>query len=138
MRRNFDNFISSLVSKKRCDNNAFLSTVEYNARIADVKHSKFVLSMRGVKKTPRDYRVVQKYEIVNVNGEERLVKPGTGLYYVVNDELFDILHAAHISVNHGGRNKMLAEIKAKYCNVTIECIMVYLNLCIRCRQKRLK
>ncbi|CAI6370936.1 unnamed protein product [Macrosiphum euphorbiae] len=62
--------------------------------------------------------MVRKYEILMVNGKERLIKPvpennNTMLYYVSNEELFDILHTTHSSIGHGGRNRMVAEIKNK-------------------------
>ncbi|XP_029348361.1 SCAN domain-containing protein 3-like [Acyrthosiphon pisum] len=62
--------------------------------------------------------MVRKYEILMVNGKERLIKPVSDnnnimLYYVSNEELFDILHTTHSSIGHGGRNRMVAEIKNK-------------------------
>jgi len=77
--------------------------------------------------------MVRKYEIVMVNGKERLMKPvsennNTVLYCVSNEELFDILHTSHSSIGHGERNRMVTEIKNKYCNITKESIMLYLQL----------
>ncbi|XP_015375296.1 PREDICTED: uncharacterized protein LOC107169874 [Diuraphis noxia] len=62
--------------------------------------------------------MVRKYEILMVNGKERLIKlvsesNNIMLYYVSNEELFDILHTTHSSIGHGGRNRMVAEIKIK-------------------------
>jgi len=54
---------------------------------------------------------------------------------VTNDELFDILHSTHSAIGHGGRNRMSAELKMKYCNITNETIMVYLSLCVHCQKK---
>jgi len=54
------------------------------------------------------------------------------LYYVKIDELFDILHETHSAIGHGGRNRMMAELKNKYCNITNETVMIYLKLCVQC------
>lgn len=90
-------------------------------------------------KTIKDYRMVRKFDILTVNGKDKLIKPvinDTVLYYVTNDELFDnILHSNHSAIGHGGRNRMSAELKMKYCNITNETIMVYLSLCIHSQKK---
>lgn len=38
------------------------------------------------------------------------------LYYVIVDELFEVIHMANLPVEHGGKNKMMAVLKTKYCN----------------------
>lgn len=54
---------------------------------------------------------------------------------MTNEELYDILQSTHAEIGHGGRNRMVAELKNKYCNVTKEIIMVFLKLCIQCQKK---
>jgi len=56
-------------------------------------------------------------------------------YYVKNEELFDIIHSTHTAIGHGGRDRMMVELKLKYCNITKETIMIYLNLCSDCHKK---
>ncbi|XP_015371572.1 PREDICTED: uncharacterized protein LOC107167163 [Diuraphis noxia] len=93
----------------------------------------------GEAKTMKDYRVVRKYDILKINGKERLIRPvdekNVVLYYVKIEELFDILHETHSAIGHGGRNHMMAELKNKYCNITNETVMVYLKLCVQCQKK---
>ncbi|XP_022175233.1 KRAB-A domain-containing protein 2-like [Myzus persicae] len=86
----------------------------------------------------KDYRMVRKYDILTINNKERLIKPvndDTILYYVTIDELFNILHSTHSTIGHGGRCRMDSELKSKYCNITNETIMAYLNLCTHCQKK---
>lgn len=56
-------------------------------------------------------------------------------YFVTNDEIFDVIHNAHVSVGHGGRTKTLKEVNKKYINVTVEMILLYLSLCEPCLKK---
>ena len=41
-----------------------------------------------------------------------------------------------LTVGHGGRNRMMAVLKTKYCNVTTEAVMAYLGLCSNCQVKQ--
>jgi hypothetical protein len=50
--------------------------------------------------------------------------------------LFEVIHTAHLAVRHGGINRMMAVLKTKYCNVTIEAVMAYLGLCSNCQAKQ--
>jgi len=58
------------------------------------------------------------------------------LYYVTFDELFNVIHEAHIAVGHGGRTHMIKELNRKYKNVTVESIVTYLRLCEPCQKKQ--
>ncbi|XP_069701123.1 uncharacterized protein [Periplaneta americana] len=140
MRRKFDEALFITIQSKRADNKAYLSQDEYNEHLNLVKQSKKTLQTSGAKRTMKNYRMVRKYEVLKINGRERLIRPveyttGNVLYYVTNDELFDILHTTHSSIGHGGRNKMVNELKKKYYNITKEAIMIYLRLCVHCQKK---
>jgi len=56
-------------------------------------------------------------------------------FYVFNEELFNINNDTHLTIGHGGRNRMEYELNKKYKNITRESIMLYLNLCISCQKK---
>lgn len=140
MRKRFYEELELLLKHKRADNRACLSQYEYNSRIEEVKQSKMVLETFGIKKSARDYRMKHKYDVINFCGKERLIKPMTDekknvLLYVTNEELFDIIHTAHITIKHGGRTKMISELSKNYCNVTTEFIMLYIRLCEHCQKK---
>lgn len=74
---------------------------------------------------------VAKYDVIIIGGKEKLIKPinnnddGTVLYRLKVYELFSVLYFTHTAVGHGGRNRMLAKIKQKYCNVTKKSIMIF-------------
>lgn len=133
MRTNFDLAVAALLRRKREDNKAFLSADEYECRLREVKRVRLMLRTAGEKKTVKDYRMVRKYTVtVDADGRELLVKPATGTPYVTNEQLFDVLHKAHLDIGHGGRNRMVAVLKTRYSNVTKEAVMTYLKLCARC------
>jgi hypothetical protein len=134
MRNEFNKAILLLIGDKRDDNKSFMNNEEYDRRMEDVKLSKIK------KKCKRDYRNIRKYDVILINDKERLIKAmnhdNDGIrYYVKNEELFDILHSTHIAIGHGGRDRMMAEIKLKYCNITKETIMIFLSLCTDCHKK---
>jgi hypothetical protein len=69
---------------------------------------------------------------MTIVGKEILIKPisdGTVLYYLKIDKMFNVLYATHFAIGHEGRDRMVAELKHKYCNVTKESIMVFLRFC---------
>ena len=100
VRTTFNEKMKNILTSKRDDNNSFLSTKDYNDVIEQVKKSKMCLKTVGEAKTMKDYRVVRKYDILKINGKERLIRPvaekNVVLYYVKIDELFDILHETHL------------------------------------------
>lgn len=134
IREKFNEAISLIISNKRDDNKSFLNNEEYNRRMEDVKRSK------NLKKCKKDYRNIRKYDVIIINDKERLIKSITHnndsvQYYDKNEELFDILYSTHIAIGHGGRDRMMAEIKLKYCNITKETIMGFLSFCTDCHKK---
>jgi hypothetical protein len=134
MRRRFAENVNLILETKRDDNKSFLNVDEYNNRIGEVKEAKTLLSTPGSRKSMKHYRLVRKYDVITISGKDRLIKPVAEtaeckvLYYVTNEELFDIIHNAHLAIGHGGRNRMVSEINKLYCNITKETIMIYLRL----------
>ncbi|XP_039315443.1 SCAN domain-containing protein 3-like [Solenopsis invicta] len=57
-------------------------------------------------------------------------------YYVHNEQVFDIIHMAHLETGHGGKHKLENNIKTKYVNITREVIHIYLELCLICKKKK--
>jgi len=89
MRQKFYNALSDLLKNKREDNNSFLNKEEYLLRLQEVKLSKKKIG----KKSAKDYRYIRKYDVLTLNGKERLIKSisndsGSVHYYVSNDEIF--------------------------------------------------
>ncbi|XP_077297618.1 uncharacterized protein LOC143919269 isoform X3 [Arctopsyche grandis] len=137
LKQQFENKLREVLQKKRDDNNFFITSDQYITLINRVKETK----VKKKKETP-DYRCLARYDILVVDDREKLIKPVNALnnmqvqYYISTDELFDIIHNAHFSTGHGGRNRMAQELKKNYCNVTKETIMIYLSLCKFCHDKK--
>lgn len=66
------------------------------------------MKTKTTKKTADDYKIIKKYDVVNISGIEKLIVPVSKgnliKYYVNNKQLFQLLNETHISVGHGGRN----------------------------------
>lgn len=75
-----------------------------------------------------------------VQGKTKLIFPvkddNVVLYYVPTSELFDILQATHVSIGHGGRDRMIKELGNKYKNITRNDIETFLHFCEPCQQKQ--
>ena len=72
------------------------------------------------KKEPLDYQTLKRYDVVRVSNTDKLIYPvAEGItsikYYITNamqcNEIFNILHDAHLPVGHGGRNRMIKELQ---------------------------
>ena len=50
-------------------------------------------------------------------------------YYAHNEELFDIIKAAHIETGLGGLYKIHDSLKTEYVNITQTVILIFLSLC---------
>ncbi|XP_012382176.2 KRAB-A domain-containing protein 2 [Dasypus novemcinctus] len=134
MREKFLICVTKLVESKSYNSKVF-SKEKYFQTIKEVKEAK----EKG-KKSSRDYRRAAKYDVISVQGTEKLIETthrerDRVRYYVHKEELFDILHDTHLKIGHGGRTRMLKELQGKYGNVTKEVIVLYLTLCKQCHQK---
>lgn len=116
-------------------NSVFMTEERYNENINKVLSLKL-----KPKKEPYDYNFLKRFDVLAVDGVRKLIVPlkeGSDIKYYVHDgELFDILHKIHISIGHGGRDRMVGEVKRKFKNVTYKDVMLFLNLCEPCQQKQ--
>jgi len=124
MRKRFYDVLSESVNNKK-DNNFYLTSERYSSLLNEVKVAKSVKGKQTV-----HYRRLKCYDILNIGGEEKLTVPLSAekteiLYYVTFDELFNVIHEAHIAVGHG-----------KYKNVTVQSIITYFRLCEPCQKKQ--
>jgi hypothetical protein len=136
MKSRFDDHLDMLKSKKG-KNHQLFTREEYNSFFAKVKERKEKTSG----KTPEDYQRLSRYDIVRIGSVEKLIVPVKNekdpiIYYTCMEENFQIIHEIHIAIGHGGRNRMMREVKAKYKNITVEMVMIYLNLCEPCQKKQ--
>lgn len=127
----------SLLNKRDVKENSSLLTREkLLSLIADVKKSK-----TSDKKVPCDYWLLQHYDVLEVQGVEKLIVPVTNatpdvMFYCSSDSLFDILYETHLPIGHGGRDQMIKELNRCYKNITQNDIKIFLNFCESCQQKR--
>ena len=84
---------------------------------------------------------VHRYEILQCGNVEKLIKKRTDtdvdpIYYCHIDETFDIIQRVHIGTGHGGRDKMVKELRKKYTNITTESVGLFKSMCKECMKKR--
>ena len=92
-------------------NGAVMTREQYFDKIEEIKKAK---EREAVKmRLPKDYYNARHYEVLIIQGTSKLIYPlseGKEIrYYVYKCELFEILHDCHISIGHGGRDKMVKE-----------------------------
>ena len=46
-------------------------------------------------------------------------------YYVQKEDIFDVIHDAHLAIGHGEQSRMIKEAQTKYKNIAAESIMLY-------------
>ena len=114
---------------------ALLPREEYNKIIAD-----FTAIDTSGKKTPHQYYLLKKYEVIKCGDVLKLIRRRNGnenpIYFATVEDTYDIIRRAHIATGHGGRDKMVKELTKKYANITHEAISIYKSLCIECQRKR--
>ncbi|XP_066952250.1 SCAN domain-containing protein 3-like [Macrobrachium rosenbergii] len=69
------------------------------------------------KKTPHEYYLLKKYEILKCGDVLKLIRRRTAnedpIYFATSEDTFDIIKRAHIATGHGGRDKMVKELSKK-------------------------
>lgn len=135
IKREFDKKVENLMRRKK-SNSAYLMThLKYQEIISEVRETKEKWNKDFV-----DFRMLANYDILKVNGVDRLIQPKTDVnphlkFYVHVGELFSVLHTMHLLLKHAGREQMDKELKTKYCNVSKEAIRIYLTCCKICNEK---
>ena len=84
--------------------------------------------------------MLKRYDVVQIGNAVKLIYPvaegsSSVKYYVQKEDIFDVIHDAHLAIDHGGQNQMIKETQTKYKNITTESIMLYLSLCVPCLKK---
>ncbi|XP_074030448.1 uncharacterized protein isoform X4 [Leptinotarsa decemlineata] len=135
MKRRFNEEIHKLKLTKG-KNTQLFSRDEYYSFLTKVQVTKDKIAG----KTPGEYQRLSRYDIVKIGTVQKLIVPVKNdrepiQYYCYLEETFDIIHETHISIGHGGRNRMMKELKPKYKNITKEFVALYLTLCEPCQKK---
>ena len=134
MNHRFNKRLNELIASKS-QNTKIFSKLQYSEMIQKVKISK-----ANKNKKPEDYHRLRRYDVYcDVMEREKLIAPpkqgSVAKFYVNTEEIFEILHETHVSIGHGGRNKMEKTIHSKYKNITREMIGIYLSLCKTCGKR---
>jgi len=132
-----ENFYHAIFMEKLKANSCVLKQEKYLSLIDDVKRIKNT----NIKKCSKDYRILKRYDVLSIQGSEKLIKPLSAeneevKLFVFVEELFDILYSAHLSIGHGGRDRMIKELKKRYTNISQFQITTFLNLCESCQKKK--
>lgn len=123
------------MARKKSNSAYFINSARYEDFIKEIKEIK-----NKYYKDFDDYKMLASYDILEVNGKEKLIKPSDDsnrnvMFYVCTDELFGVLHTIHLLFRHADKDVMEAEIKTKYCNISKEVIKIYLGCCKLCKDK---
>ena len=109
MKIKFYQKLNALIESKK-DNNSFLSVEKYELLIQQIN----TLKHGNRKKEPKDYQLLKQYDVVQIGNVEQLIYPvaegSTSIkYYVQIEDIFNVIHEAHVSIGHTGRNRMVKE-----------------------------
>uniref|UniRef100_A0A6P7FRD3 KRAB-A domain-containing protein 2-like isoform X1 n=1 Tax=Diabrotica virgifera virgifera TaxID=50390 RepID=A0A6P7FRD3_DIAVI len=113
---------------------------DYKKLIYEVKEAQ-ELRRFGKGLSSKQYRRLNRYEVLNIGENEHLIaKRQTNeeeiKFFVYREQLFDIVHTAHINIGHKSERGMEHELKKKYANITREIINLYLSKCQFCQLKK--
>lgn len=136
----FDEAWAAVLSNNKSEEEASIDIEKYNCLVRELKKLKLKYAS-GETKTPEDYWFLQQYNIVIMESREWLVKPSPRknvakfLKYVIVEDLFDVLHEAHQSTDHGTFDEMLVLLSNRYYNVSSEAVKTYMKLCQYCTNR---
>ncbi|XP_053545703.1 KRAB-A domain-containing protein 2 [Bombina bombina] len=128
---------AKLFSEDSKYNSVLMTKRKYDSIIEDVKRIKVYKN----KESSRDYRTIERDDVLTVQGCEKLIEPLSDAQesvkkFVHAEELFDILYSTHLSIGHGGRDRMIKQLNTLYKNITQAQIKIFLDLCELCQQKQ--
>ena len=109
----------------------------YNQTITDLK----LAIDPQTKKSRHQYYLLSKYELLQCGDVEKLIKKRQSpeerpLYFTTIEDTFHIIHNAHITTGHGGRDRMVKHLKDKYANITKDSVELFKSYCLVCQEKR--
>ncbi|CAD5234919.1 unnamed protein product [Bursaphelenchus xylophilus] len=124
------------VYARKPNNTCVINKYEYVQRV-----QRLMAIANGDAKLPQDQRLLKNcclYTDPTDPSNPKLCKANTTLAYVPMEDMYDVLHGIHEQLNHAGRNCMQRYVRTRYCNVSKDCIMMFLTTCENCpRQRRM-
>lgn len=141
MRESFYTKLEELMSKKyHTSQNFIIDEPRYEEIIREVKDA-IEKRKNGLSLTSKDYRRINRFDVINIGHKEMLIEKPTGEttdinYFCRIDQMYDTIHSAHLRVGHKKEKAMEVELKKTFCNITREVIKIYLDLCEPCALKK--
>ncbi|CAK1543865.1 unnamed protein product [Leptosia nina] len=109
MKDKFQKLLDNMVTRKK-NSIHYINESRYRDLMAELKEVK-----ASKNKSFEDYKLLSNYDILEVNGKERLIQPkdvdDSIKFYVKTDELFSVLHTIHLLFQHADLDKMGLNIK---------------------------
>lgn len=127
----------ALNSKKDGVKSMLMSREKYVQLLNEIKEAKNQKSV----KTNHQYGLLRKYDVLTCGDVEKIIRRkhmdnDTTLYFVPVEDMYEVIKRAHLATGHGGRDKMLKEVRKRYVNITEEAILLFKSLCVECQRKR--
>ena len=134
--RQFYEQLEAKIENKKKNKNSILNGEKYRSLIQEISQLKW----GDRKKEPRDYPLLKRYEVVQFGNAIKLIYPVAEgnfsiTYYLRKEDIFGVIHDAHLAIGHSGRNRMIMETQTKYKNITAESVILYSSLCVPCLKK---
>lgn len=132
--------LNDYVVKDDKKNKFILTPTKYSEIVCQVKSA--MEKKRGnAPLTTLEYRRLKRYDILTIGDVDKLIEKRISdeeqiRYFCHTDELYSIIHKAHIETGHKRTRCLDKELKLKYCNITRDVINIYLSLCQTCQLKK--
>ena len=142
MKNRFDAKIKYIIENKVGKNVKILTNVKYEEKISKLEE------MRDpeYRMMPQDYALCRNYHIMNIINKDNLVvktlvkvdpKTNRKKRYVTVEDLFDTIHEYHTKkIKHTGRLLTHKDLCLNFCNITMEQVIAYIDLCEVCAMKQ--
>ncbi|CAH2267923.1 jg8385 [Pararge aegeria aegeria] len=113
MKKDFMEKLDKLMTRKKSNSINYICKNQYQDFIAEVK----VLKNKSSKEF-EDYKTLANYDVLEVYGRDRLIKPKDEVngikFYIPTSELFAALHTMHVLYGHCDLDALETRIKIKF------------------------
>lgn len=112
----------------------------YRERVVDAINKILDMQTNIPKKTSCHYHLEKRFEVTTVDGEIILIRkrnsPNDPVVRIIAvEDFFDVLLQVHKNTEHGGRVKMMDNLKSKYY-IPRSAVETFVKLCSVCSMKR--
>lgn len=138
----FEEKLFELIEKSSGNNFTTVLTVDQYSNILNEVKGSMRKKEAGEKLSCQDYRRLNRFEIIKIGENEKIIAKRNNndvvsiKYYCDIKEVHGILEKAHKDTGHKRRLGMEKEIAKKYCNIPRSVIEEYLKLCAMCQLKK--